>query len=220
MAIDLGRRAVWTDFGGVLTPPVAHTMSRFCRRIGVSPDAFQKAMREVGAQFGTDPMAPLDTPLITEDQWRLRIEAVLLASSGIRVDLRDFGETWFADRETNQPWIARLHQARADGALVGMLSNMPPAWDARWRRMVPPGDLFNEVVLSFQVGHRKPERAIFDHAAKRIGVEPARCVLVDDLAANCSGAVEAGWHAIHLTGTGAAITELDRWLAHDREPSG
>jgi putative hydrolase of the HAD superfamily len=206
-------RAIWTDYGGVLTPPIDHTMSIFCDRVGVRPDAFLAAMRTVAEPYGTDIMAPLDTPLMTEEEWSGEMEDVLRRDHDANVDLSDFGEKWFTDRETNERWLDRLRRLRADGAFVGMLSNMVPSWDRQWRRLIPPDELFDAVVLSFEAGCRKPEQKIFDLAAERAGVAPAECVMVDDLAANCEGAVEAGWQAIHFTDTAAAIEELERRLA-------
>jgi putative hydrolase of the HAD superfamily len=206
-------RAIWTDYGGVLTPPIDHTMSIFCDRVGVRPDAFLAAMRTVAEPYGTDIMAPLDTPLMTEEEWSGEMEDALRRDHDAGVDLSDFGEKWFTDRETNERWLDRLRRLRADGAFVGMLSNMVPSWDRQWRRLIPPDELFDAVVLSFEAGCRKPEQKIFDLAAERAGVAPAECVMVDDLAANCEGAVEAGWQAIHFTDTAAAIEELERRLA-------
>lgn len=56
--------AVWTDFGGVLTPPIEVTMGAFCRVVAVPPPALRQAMYKVAQGYGTDVMAPLDTPLV------------------------------------------------------------------------------------------------------------------------------------------------------------
>ena len=206
------RRTVWTDFGGVLTPPVRHTLERFCRLVDIAPGTLLDAMRAVGDRFGTDMMAPLDTPLVGQDEWCRLVEQAVLVSSGQVVDLSGFADRWFADREVNDLWLAELRRAKADGCRLGLLSNMPPGWDAHWRRMVPPDGLFDHVVLSFEAGHRKPDPAIFELAARRAGVPPGDCVLVDDLPANCAGAAEAGWHAIHFTATAQAAADLRRWV--------
>ena len=101
-------RAVWTDYGGVLTPPIDHTMSIFCEQVGVPKKAFLAAMRTVGDAYGTDPMAPLDTPLLTEEEWSREMEDILRRDHGTTVDLSNFGEKWFTDRETNGRWLDRL----------------------------------------------------------------------------------------------------------------
>lgn len=200
--------AVWTDFGGVLTPPIQEDTAAFCRRIDLPPKDFLAAMRTIGDAHGTDPMAPLDTPLLTIDEWAGRMEEILRTEHGHTVDLSDFSARWFADRETNKRWLVRLEQLKADGYFVGLLSNMVPAWDSHWRRMVPV-ELFDDLMLSFKVGCRKPEPEIFQLAQERAGQPADACLLVDDSAANCEGATTAGWQAIHFTDTSAAIDQLN-----------
>lgn len=202
-------RAVWSDFGGVLTPPLDHTMSIFCKQVGVPVESFLAAMRTVGDTYGTDPMAPLDTPLVSEEDWARQMETVLRTDHLATVDLSDFGAKWFTDRETNDQWLEYLRWLRADGVFVGMLSNMVPSWDSHWREMVPP-ESFDDLVMSFEVGSRKPQAAIFELAAQRAGALPSQCVLVDDIEANCAGAQAAGWRAVHFTDTSQAIAALER----------
>jgi putative hydrolase of the HAD superfamily len=49
---------------------------------------------------------------------------------------------------------------------------------------------------------------MFALAAARAGVRPAECVLVDDLEANCAGAIAAGWRAIRFEDDEQAGAEL------------
>ncbi|MEU5753282.1 HAD family phosphatase [Streptomyces sp. NPDC047829] len=205
-------RAVWTDFGGVLTPPIPEDLQTFCRRTGIPADAFRGAMAAVAAPYGGDLMAPLDTPLLTEDQWAARMNAEL-RERGVDADLTGFGERWFEGRETNHAWLAQLRSWHAEGFFVGMLSNMPPAWDRHWRRMVPPEGLFDGLALSFRIGVRKPQRGIFEAAAEIAGVAPAECLLVDDIETNCAGAEAAGWQSVHFTDTDTAAAAVARRLA-------
>ena len=72
---------------------------------------------------------------------------------------------------------------------------------------------FDAVVDSSEVGHRKPERAIYDLTAERLGVEPSRIIFLDDFGPNVAGARAAGWTAIHVTDPIEALGELDRALA-------
>lgn len=197
-------RAVWTDFGGVLTPPVGDTLGRYCAWLRVPVPVFRSAMAEVATECGvTDPMAPLDIPLVDQVTWERRMGGVL-ARHGYRVDLSGFPDRWFADRAVNAEWVVRLRGLRERGIFVGLLSNMPPAWDPYWRLMTAPADLFDGVVLSFEVGCRKPEAAMFAVAAQRSGVPAGECLLVDDLPANCAGARAAGWHAVEFQDAASA----------------
>lgn len=206
--------AVWTDFGGVLTPPIGHTMAKFCAKKNLDQDALFSAIIKVTQSFGTDDyMEPIDTPLVTEQEWLRQIGDILVAEHGIQgVYPATLADDWFDGRETNLAWVAQLRRLRDRGLFVGMLSNMVPTWDAHWRRMVDAGELFDDLVLSFEVGLRKPAREIFELAAKRAGVPPEQCLLIDDIPKNCEGARAASWQAIHFTDNDAAIAELDRLL--------
>ncbi|MCG3041319.1 HAD family phosphatase [Streptomyces sp. S1A] len=207
--------AVWTDFGGVLTPPIAHTMAVFCRSQGLDPDVLGQALGKVAARYGTtDVMEPIDTPLVSEEEWLRQVSKALEADHGVTgVRLTTLADAWFDGRETNLAWVAELRKARARGAFVGLLSNMVPAWDAHWRRMLDWTELFDDVLLSFEAGHRKPSPRMFALAAERAGVPADRCVLIDDLAYNCAGAEAAGWHAIHFTDTTEAAERLGELLS-------
>lgn len=203
-----GSVAVWTDFGGVLTPPVSVTLKDVSARLGIPDGALAAAMDTVGQWYGGDRMAPLDTPLTTETVWAGQVQDVL-ASRGVTADLSQFGEKWFSGRPANAAWLAALHRLRGAGYVVGLLSNMVPSWESLWRRMVPRADaLFEHVVFSYACGYRKPDATIFALAAGRCGLAPSSCVLVDDLAVNCAGARAAGWQAVQFHDATQASAEL------------
>jgi putative hydrolase of the HAD superfamily len=209
--------AVWTDFGGVLTPPNAVTLTAYCARIGVPIDVLQQAVMKVTARYGTtDPMEPLDTPMVAEDVWTRQVEEVLAGDCGLRVELGDFGAAWFDGRPANADWLAVLRGLKAAGLYVGMLSNMVPTWDRHWRAMLGGAEeLFDSVLMSFQVGFRKPGPEIFELAAKTAGVAPASCLLVDDLPANCAGARAAGWQAVEFQDVPGAVRLLQSAIGAD-----
>lgn len=196
---------VWTDFGGVLTPPVEESLAKFCADNGLTPQEFMGAVRTVSAQFGTsDLLEPLDTPMIDEPAWLDLVSEAL----GRPVGVRSFGEAWFDGRPANHEWVETLRALRRRGVGVSLMSNMVPSWDERWRRMVDVDELFDHVVLSFEVGCRKPGAEIFELAANRAGVRPEACVLIDDTEKNCAGAQAAGWHAVHFVDARSAAEQL------------
>ncbi|MEU7690680.1 HAD family hydrolase [Microbispora hainanensis] len=171
------------------------------------------AVLKVTATYGTDDiMLPIDTPLVTESEWLAQIGEVLRADHGIEPRLTSLADAWFDGREANHEWAGHLRALRGQGFFVGLLSNMVPAWDDHWRRMIDPAAHFDEVVLSFEVGCRKPGREIFELAVRRSGVPASRSIFVDDLARNCEGAEAAGWRAVRFTDTAQAITALGEHL--------
>src|SRR5947209_2498263 len=55
---------------------------------------------------------------------------------------------------------------------------------------------FDALVLSHEVGRRKPRAEFFDHCLRLAGCAPQECVFIDDLPANVEGARACGWHGI------------------------
>jgi putative hydrolase of the HAD superfamily len=69
--------------------------------------------------------------------------------------------------------------------------------------------LFDEMILSFQIGHIKPEREFFERCVKAAQCHPTQCVYVDDLPPFCEAA-RAGF-GIHPVCYGPGV-DLDRLL--------
>jgi HAD superfamily hydrolase (TIGR01509 family) len=72
--------------------------------------------------------------------------------------------------------------------------------------------LFDGVVISGEVGMRKPAREIYELGAERIGLEPPQCVFVDDLPFNLTPAEELGMATVHHVTAAETIAELERLL--------
>jgi putative hydrolase of the HAD superfamily len=207
-------KALWTDFGGVLTVPGPELTIAYCERIGVLPEMLAGAMWAVAQAYGADdPMEPLDTPLVDEREWGALVERELYDRFGVRADVSNFGERWLDGQPGNGEWVDYLGSLRARGYFVGMVSNMMPSFDPHWRRIAPPEELFDDLILSCEVGARKPQRAIFELAARRADAAPRECVLVDDLEPHCAAARAAGWDAVHFTSAPAAIEQVERLLS-------
>ena len=88
---------------------------------------------------------------------------------------------------------------RRKGLVVGALSNtiQEHAELLAERSVYQP---FQPCILSCMVGKRKPDKAIYQLAAKQAGKSIGKCLLVDDSEANCVGAKAAGMQALHYTG--------------------
>ena len=114
--------------------------------------------------------------------------------------MRPGGRIWEASQ--------RLRDA---GIATGLLSNS-------WGVDAYPTELleehFDDVVISAEVGIRKPDPAIFRLAAQRLDVALDACVFVDDLDLNVEAARALGMQAIHHDG------DEDRVLAELAEAFG
>jgi putative hydrolase of the HAD superfamily len=65
-------------------------------------------------------------------------------------------------------------------------------------RDIEVADLFDDIVVSADVGVAKPEGRIYGLAAERLGLAPDACVFVDDLETNVEAAMKAGMLAVHF----------------------
>ena len=94
----------------------------------------------------------------------------------------------FAGMRVETSMLDMVRAARADGIRTGLLSN---SWGLNYER---DGwdTLFEAVVISGEVGLRKPDPAIYALAAQRLDLPPEQIVFVDDLRPNVRAAVAAG----------------------------
>ena len=70
---------------------------------------------------------------------------------------------------------------------------------------------FRPCVLSCLVGQRKPDKSIYQYAAKQAGKSIGKCLFVDDSAVNCQAAKAAGMKVHHFTGIYPLVTELSKY---------
>ena len=99
-----------------------------------------------------------------------------------------------------------------EGYLLGLLTNSFVEFREHLESRID-FSMFDVVVDSSEVGHRKPEPVIYELTTNRLGVEASEILYLDDFAANLEGAKAAGWQTIHVTDIETALAELDEILA-------
>lgn len=101
--------------------------------------------------------------------------------------------------QRNDALLAYAQSLRSDYK-VGMLSNIGKGSMDSFFQAHERESLFDAVVLSGEEGMIKPDVAIFELMASRLGVEPSECIMIDDLGYNVQGARDAGMHGVlHVT---------------------
>lgn len=108
----------------------------------------------------------------------------------------------------NEPLMRALQSYKATHR-IGMVSNVGSK--ARLEMIFSPEQLalFDELVLSGEVGFIKPDPRIYELAAARLGVLPEECVFVDDLEHNVIAAREVGMEAAQYH----SASQITQWLA-------
>ena len=100
--------------------------------------------------------------------------------------------------------------ARAQGIRTGLISN---SWGGRDYPADVLERLFDVVLISGEIGLRKPDAAIYERAASELQLEPAECIFVDDFHVNVEGAEAVGMTGIHHRSTEETLKELEAFFA-------
>lgn len=131
-------------------------------------------------------MAPVSGP---------RLAALLVDLGGVLTDLG-------VGPAAEPPVLTAVRAARAAGVRTVLVSNADS---------MPAGlaDVFDAAVLSGVLGVAKPDERIYLAAAEAVGVPPAECVFVDDLAVNVRAAVAAGMVGVHHVDPRTTVAELE-----------
>ena len=107
-----------------------------------------------------------------------------------------------------------LRDLKARGLRLYALTNISAeTWPVAQQRC-PTLGLFEDVVVSADVGLIKPDPRIYAYAISRCRLRPAQTVFVDDLAVNVNAAAAAGMHALHFTTPERLRSELETLLSH------
>jgi putative hydrolase of the HAD superfamily len=229
-------RAVIVDWGGVLTQPIRDTVLAWIAADQIDWDTY---VAVVGPWL-TDAYSPPAEATATATATAAAAVAVAEAAASVNpVHALERGECSAAEFE--EMLAARLitttgGKVIADGLLTRMLSAGQPdpamyqvirdlrqrgirtallsnSWgNGGYPRHDFPG-LFDAVVISGEVGMRKPEPRIFLHTAGLLDMDPAHCVFVDDLEANVTAAVGCGMTGVHHTVPADTISRLTELFA-------
>ena len=199
-------RALVVDYGGVLTSSVADTVAQWAQADDIDPALFGEVLRAWRREHpGGHPVHELETGSLAAADFERVLAERLRTRSGGRVAAKGLLTRIFAGFGSEPAMVGVLRRARAAGLRTALLSNS-------WGNVYPReqwGELFDAAVISGEVGLRKPDADIYLLVAERLGVEPAACVFVDDLAANVRGAVAVGMVGVHHVDPVATIAELE-----------
>jgi putative hydrolase of the HAD superfamily len=204
----MSRRAVISDFGGVLTTPLLESFVAVQDSTGITMEAMGSAMQRIAEREGSHPLFELEKGRITEATFLEGLADELEDEAGERPEMPRFSEIYFAALEPNPPMIGLMRELRASGLRMALLTNNVREWEPLWRRMLPVDEIFELVVDSAFVGMRKPERGIYELTLERLGLQAADCLFIDDVEDNCAAARELGMAAVHFRSNEQAIPEI------------
>jgi putative hydrolase of the HAD superfamily len=199
MASEKPFRGLLIDYGGVLTSDVFASFNAFCKLEGLEPDAISRVFREDAE--GRELMLGLETGTVPQERFEPAVAALLGVQPSGLID-RLFGGAKLDERMAGT--VRRIHSG---GTRTGLLSN---SWGTTRYPRELMAELFDVVVISGEVGMRKPSPEIYALGAERLELPPAECVFVDDLSVNLAPAAGLGMATVHHRTTEDTIAQLER----------
>ncbi|HEX5189264.1 MAG TPA: HAD family phosphatase [Streptosporangiaceae bacterium] len=193
-------RAVIFDWGGVITSPIVDTVTAWLETERIDRDSYMAAMRPwVRSAYGPgdseSPIHALERGEMSDEEFEATLAAALVREDGTPVHSVGLLRRMFGASVILDQMLELIKDLRTNGVLTSLLSN---SWggssDGYPRHLF--ADLFDDVVISGEVGMRKPEERIFQLAATRLGLSPAECVFVDDVDGNIVAAQALGFTAV------------------------
>jgi putative hydrolase of the HAD superfamily len=203
-------RGIITDWGGVLTTPILTTVRAWITADGIDWESYRAVMRLWVSQAydpasSPNPIHALERGECSAGEFEQILAAQLLRVDGAAVVADGLLRRMFAASLPVPAMYDTIRALRAAGFSTALLSN---SWGCdEYPRADFPG-LFDTVVLSGEVGMRKPEKEIFLHAAQTLGLTPAECVFVDDMEANVAAARACGMTGVLHTDTATTAQAL------------
>lgn len=205
------------DYGGVLTTPVRESIDAWIEADGIVRESFTRTLRSwsEGDVADGSPVHRLETGVLTIAEFDALLAAELDTVHGGPVEPEGVLRRVFARMLPDPETFALIEDLRAAGVKVGMLSN---SWGNTYPRERIDA-LFDAIVISGEVGMRKPDPAIYRLVLDRLDVAAESAVFIDDLAANLAGAEAVGMHTIQHRDAGSTRTALAR-LIPSLDPAG
>ena len=198
------------DWGGVMTNPILDTVDAWIRAENIDRDSYTTVMRAwvsqaYGDGLADNPVHALERGECTNEEFERQLAEQLSHADGRPVRADGLLARMFAASALQTAMLDLVRSLRRAGLRTALLSN---SWgnDDYPRHLFP--ELFDVVVISSEVGMRKPEERIFRHAASLLGLEPRECVFIDDVQANVVAAEAIGLIGLHHREPAPTITRL------------
>jgi putative hydrolase of the HAD superfamily len=198
-----------------MTNPISDSVNAWLEADGIDRASYVAVMRQwvrlayADGHEVASPIHALERGECTNEEFELTLARELVMADGGPVAGPGLLARMFAGSRLDEVMLRLLRRLHADGVPTGLLSN---SWGGGY-----PTELFDEmfdaVVISAEVGMRKPEPRIFLHAARLLGLDPQECVFIDDIQANITAAEQLGFTGILHTAAGDTAARVAEMLA-------
>ena len=202
-------RGIISDWGGVLTAPLGASIDAWLAADGIDADHYGTV---IGSWFaGEGPLArggnavhALERGEVDVAEFESALAAGLRLADGGPVPADGLIDRMFAGFTPVEPMYDALEAARRHGVRTTLLSN---SWGNGYPRE-RFARAFDSVVISGEVGLRKPEPEIYLRALEETGLAPEECLFIDDLEHNVAAAAALGMVGVLHTDAAATRSRI------------
>jgi putative hydrolase of the HAD superfamily len=194
----------------VLTTSLREAFISFCEREGTDYERVKDAMRAAYGDADAESLvARFETGRLETQHFEAELAEAL--SRGLDRPISPDGliSRMLRDLQLDREMIAAVRAVREAGIRTALLSN---SWGVEYYPHDLLAKLFDEIVISGEVGLRKPHPEIFHMAVERIGLPAEECLFVDDLRHNIEAAEAIGLRGVLHEKAPETIAELEELL--------
>ncbi len=186
-------RGLLVDYGGVLTASLGPSFRAFERTHELPSGTVLRMLAEAYERDAEhNPIARYERGQTSPEDFESAL-AGLFAGIGFEVPAADIKTRLFGELTPEGRVWDLVAQAHGAGVHTGLLSN---SWGTEGYPREKIAAHFDTVVISGEVGLRKPDPRIFRLAADRLGLPVEACVFVDDLDLNVEAAEAIGMKGV------------------------
>lgn len=199
-------RAVFIDFGGVIVRTEEEgPRMRQAERLGMTSRDLEKII------FESESSQRASTGEIPEE---IHWQAVADTLGVSRQESDKITAEFFSGDRADATLLNFLRSLRPERK-VGLISN---AWSGLRAFITSQRfeDVFDEMIISAEIGLMKPDPRIYRLALEKLGVQPEESVFLDDVLVNVEAARSLGMTGIHFTQPDKALDELKQLLNKHR----
>jgi putative hydrolase of the HAD superfamily len=199
--------AVIWDFGGVLTTSPFEAFARFETERGLPADIIRLTN---AANHWENAWAKFERAEVDLEAFDQLFAAESLA---LGAEVRGKDVLPLLSGDLRPEMVEALRRAKAKFKTGCITNNLPAnsigSKGGRSLYVAEVMTLFNHVIESAKIGLRKPDPRIYLMMIEALGVDPKRCVYLDDLGVNLKPAREMGMTTIKVLNAPQAIDELE-----------
>jgi putative hydrolase of the HAD superfamily len=199
--------AVIWDFGGVLTTSPFEAFARFESERGLPADIIRRTNAANHWENAWAKFERAEVDIETFDQ------LFAAESRALGAEVRGKDVLPLLSGDLRPEMIEALRRVKSRFKTGCITNNLPAnAIGSRSGRSLYVAEvmaLFDHIIESAKIGLRKPDPRIYQMMIEALGVDPKRCVYLDDLGVNLKPAREMGMITIKVVSAPQAIEELE-----------